>query len=34
MTNSNGMRELLMKDFAENYMESIYYFCLKKTGDS
>jgi len=34
MTNSNGMRELLMKDFAENYMEQLYYFCLKKTGDS
>jgi len=34
MANSNGMRELLMKDFAENYMEALYYFCLKKTGSS
>lgn len=34
MANSNGMCELLMKDFAENYMEQLYYFCLKKTGDS
>ena len=34
MANSNGMRELLMKDFAGNYMEQLYYFCLKKTGDS
>lgn len=34
MANSNGMRELLMKEFAENYMEQLYYFCLKKTGDS
>ncbi len=34
MSNTNEMRELLMKDFAENYMEQLYYFCLKKTGDS
>lgn len=34
MANSNGMREVLMKEFAENYMEPLYYFCLKKTGDS
>ena len=34
MSNTNGMREALMKDFAENYMEPLYYFCLKKTGSS
>lgn len=34
MSNENGMREALMKDFAENYMEPLYYFCLKKTGSS
>ena len=34
MSNENGMREVLMKEFAENYMEPLYYFCLKKTGDS
>ncbi len=34
MSNINGMREVLMKEFAENYMEPLYYFCLKKTGDS
>lgn len=34
MANSNGMREVLMKEFAEKYMEPLYYFCLKKTGDS
>ncbi len=34
MSNTSEMSELLMKDFAENYMEALYYFCLKKTGDS
>lgn len=34
MANTNGMREALMKEFSENYMEQVYYFCLKKTGDS
>ncbi len=34
MAQTNGMREALMKEFAENYMEQLYYFCLKKTGDS
>lgn len=34
MANTNGMCEALMKEFAENYMEQLYYFCLKKTGDS
>lgn len=34
MANVNEMSELLMKEFAENYMEPLYYFCLKKTGSS
>ena len=28
------MQEKLIKEFAENYMEQIFYFCLKKTGDN
>ena len=28
------MRERLIKEFAENYMEKLFYFCLKKTGNS
>ena len=28
------MQEKLIKEFTENYMESLFYFCLKKTGDS
>ena len=27
------MRDRLIKEFTENYMEKLFYFCLKKTGD-
>ena len=27
------IRERLIKEFAENYMEKLFYFCLKKTGN-
>ena len=33
MSNSSVMCDRLMNEFAENYMEKIFYFCLKKTGD-
>ena len=33
MSNSSVLRDRLMNEFAENYMEKIFYFCLKKTGD-
>ena len=33
MQNTDEMCERLMKEFAEKYMEKIFYFCLKKTGD-
>ncbi len=29
----NNIREELIQDFVENYMEKIFYFCLKKTSD-
>ncbi len=32
MQETNRMREDLIKDFTENYMEKLFYFCLKKTG--
>jgi len=34
MQNSNDMRERLMSEFADGYMEKIFYFCLKKTGNT
>ena len=34
MSVSKNMSEKLAEDFAENYMEKIFYFCLKKTGNS
>lgn len=34
MKNSNMLRDSMIKDFAENYMEKLFYFCLKKTGDN
>lgn len=34
MIEQNDIRSYLTKDFAENYMEKIFYFCLKKTGDN
>ena len=33
MSNSSVLCDRLMNEFAENYMEKIFYFCLKKTGD-
>ena len=31
MQETNEMRDQLINDFAENYMEKLFYFCLKKT---
>ncbi len=33
MQETNEMRDRLIKEFAENYMEKLFYFCLKKTGN-
>ena len=32
MQETNEMRDRLIKEFVENYMEKLFYFCLKKTG--
>ena len=32
MQETNAMCHQLMNEFAENYMEKLFYFCLKKTG--
>ena len=32
MQNTNEMRDRLMQTFSGNYMEKLFYFCLKKTG--
>ena len=32
MQETNKMRDQLVNEFAENYMEKLFYFCLKKTG--
>ena len=32
MQETNKMRNQLINEFAENYMEKLFYFCLKKTG--
>ena len=32
MSENNRMGERLINEFAENYMEKLFYFCLKKTG--
>ena len=32
MQETNKMRDQLLNEFAENYMEKLFYFCLKKTG--
>ncbi len=32
MQKANPMRDRLSREFAENYMEKLFYFCLKKTG--
>ncbi|MBR6679966.1 MAG: sigma-70 family RNA polymerase sigma factor [Clostridia bacterium] len=34
MQNANEMRDRLINEFAENYMEKLFYFCLKKTGSN
>ena len=34
MQETNEMRDRLINEFAENYMEKLFYFCLKKTGDN
>ncbi|MDE6516749.1 MAG: sigma-70 family RNA polymerase sigma factor, partial [Acetatifactor sp.] len=34
MTSASGMRDRLIAEFAGNYMEKLFYFCLKKTGSS
>ncbi|MBP3352391.1 MAG: sigma-70 family RNA polymerase sigma factor [Lachnospiraceae bacterium] len=34
MEETKKMQEKLIKEFTENYMEQMFYFCLKKTGDS
>ena len=33
MQETNEMRDRLMGEFVENYMEKLFYFCLKKTGN-
>ncbi|MBR6808488.1 MAG: sigma-70 family RNA polymerase sigma factor, partial [Clostridia bacterium] len=33
MQKANEMRDRLINEFAENYMEKLFYFCLKKTGN-
>ncbi len=32
MQETYAMRDRLINEFAENYMEKVFYFCLKKTG--
>ena len=34
MQKENEMRDCLIKEFTENYMEKLFYFCLKKTGNN
>lgn len=34
MQKTNEKWELLVKEFTENYMEKLFYFCLKKTGSN
>ena len=34
MQDTNKMRNMLINEFAENYMEKLFYFCLKKTGSN
>ena len=31
---TNETRDRLTAEFAENYMEKLFYFCLKKTGNT
>ena len=32
MQDTNALRDRMVSEFAENYMEQLFYFCLKKTG--
>ncbi len=34
MSDTNTIRDTLIRDFAENHMEKLFYFCLKKTGNN
>ena len=34
MQKPNEMRDRLINEFAESYMEKLFYFCLKKTGNN
>ena len=34
MQETNQMRDQLINEFTENYMEKLFYFCLKKTGSN
>ena len=34
MQETNEMRDRLISEVAENYMEKLFYFCLKKTGSN
>jgi len=34
MQKTNQMRDRLVGEFSENYMEKLFYFCLKKTGNN
>ncbi len=33
MQKTNHMRDSLIREFTENYMEKLFYFCLRKTGN-
>ena len=33
MQKTKDMRDSIIREFTENYMEKLFYFCLKKTGD-
>lgn len=33
MSNMISMCDRLISEFADNYMEKLFYFCLKKTGN-
>ena len=33
MQETKDMRDRLIREFTENYMEKLFYFCLKKTGN-
>ena len=34
MQDTNKTRDMLINEFTENYMEKLFYFCLKKTGSN